>query len=227
MQADIAIHPGLGSDMTSISAAQGASQISPANERLYHQSNLVGDWKGLWSNTHQPIEFKVLNIRGATAQVEYTHNGHTERGTASVDGATITYGAITIGTRDGSTAAIEFSFGGTKTTGVLAKAATPANQNQLVGTWIGSSATTGASATVQVLSINGRDAQVKSNINGNSQLGTGTVYKNAVMFGKSQFTSTDGVTGTVTFQSGSKTLTVAVKRFTPPTTTSTSVNKLA
>jgi hypothetical protein len=212
--------------MTSISAAQGASQISPANERIYHQSNLVGDWKGLWSNSHQPIEFKVLNIRGATAQIEYTHNGHTERGTASVDGGTITYGNVTIGTRDGSTAGIEFAFGGTKTTGVLAKAAAPADQNKLVGTWIGSSATTGASATVQVLSISGRDAQVKFNVNGNSQQGIATVYKNAVMFGKAQFSSDDGVTGTVTYQAGPKTLTLAVKKYTPPST-STSVNKLA
>ena len=211
--------------MTSISAAQGASQISPANERLSHQSNLVGDWKGLWSNTHQPIEFKVLNIRGATAQVEYTHNGHTERGTASVDGATITYGAITMHPRrlDGGYRVLVRGHENDRRSG--RKAATPANQNQLVGTWIGSSATTGASATVQVLSINGRDAQVKSNINGNSQLGTGTVYKNAVMFGKSHHVH--GRRDRYRFQSGSKTLTVAVKRFTPPTTTTTSVNKLA
>lgn len=212
--------------MTSISATQGASQISPANERIYHQSNLVGDWKGLWSKTNQHIELNVLNIRGATAQVEYTHNGHTERGTASVDGATLTYGAVTIGTRDGSTAAVEFSFGTAKMTGVLAKAAVPADQSKLVGTWIGSSPLTGASATVQVLAINGRDAQVKANINGNSQQGIGTVYKNAVMFGKAQFSSDDGITGTVTYQAGRKTMSLAVKRYTPPST-STSVNKLA
>jgi hypothetical protein len=210
--------------MTAITSSQGGNQISPANERLYHQSNLVGDWKGLWSKNHQPVEFKVVNIRGNTAQVEYTHNGHTERGTASVNGGTIAYGNVTIGTRDGKTAAIEFSFGTAKMTGVLAKAAAPADQNKLVGTWTGASATTGAS--VQVLSINGRDAQVKSTINGVSQQGIGTVYKNTVMLGKSQFSSNDGVNGTVTYQVGHQTLSLAVRRYTPPST-STSLNKLA
>jgi hypothetical protein len=212
--------------MTAITSSQGGNQISPANERLYHQSNLVGDWKGLWSKNHQPVEFKVVNIRGNTAQVEYTHNGHTERGTASVNGGTIAYGNVTIGTRDGKTAAIEFSFGTAKMTGVLAKAAAPADQNKLVGTWTGASATTGASASVRVLAINGRDAQVASTINGVSQQGTGTVYKNTVMLGKSQFSSNDGVNGTVTYQVGHQTLSLAVRRYTPPST-STSLNKLA
>ena len=212
--------------MSAIASTQSANQISPINERLYHQSNLVGDWKGLWAKNHQPVELKVVNIRGNTAQVEYTHNGHTERGAGSVNGATVTYGNVTLGTRDGKNAGIEFSFGTAKMTAVLAKVAAPADQNKLVGTFIGTSATTGASATVQVLAINGRDAQIKATINGVSQQGIGTVFKNAVMFGKSLFSSDDGVHGTVTFQVGRQTLSLAVSRYTPPST-STSVNKLA
>ena len=46
------------------------------------------------------------------------------------------------------------------------------------------------------------------------------------MFGKAQFSSDDGITGTVTYQAGRKTLTAAVKKYTPPST-STSVNNLA
>src|SRR5215469_12435216 len=88
---------------------QSSSQISPANERVYHQSNLLGDWKGTWTKNGQPVEFKVINIRGTTAQVEYTHNGHTERGLADVSGATINFGDVTIGTKNGQTAALEFS----------------------------------------------------------------------------------------------------------------------
>jgi hypothetical protein len=212
--------------LSAISSTQSANQISPANERIYHQSNLVGDWKGLMSTNHQPIEFKVVNIKGSTAQVEYTHNGHTERGAGSVEGATVTFGNITVGTRDGKNAALEFSLGTAKLTGVLAKVPAPADQNNLVGTFIGTSVTTGASATVQVLSINGRDAQIKATINGVSQQGIGTVFKNSVMFGTSSFSTADGVNGKVTFQVGHKTLSMAVSRYTPPST-STSVNKLA
>ena len=87
--------------MTSIGATQTPpSQISPANERVYHQSNLLGDWKGSFSKNHQPIELKVVSINGQSAQVEYTHNGHTERGTGTVDGSTVSFGNITIGTRN-------------------------------------------------------------------------------------------------------------------------------
>jgi hypothetical protein len=218
--------PEQGPTLSAISSTQSASQISPANERIYHQSNLVGDWKGLWAKNHQPIEFKVVNIKGNTAQVEYTHNGHTERGAGSVNGSTVTFGNVTVGTRDGKNAAIEFSLGTAKMTGVLSKAPAPADQNKLVGTFIGTSVTTGASATVQVLAINGRDAQIKATINGVSQQGIGTVFKNSVMFGKSSFSTNDGVNGTVTFQVGHQTLSMAVSRYTPPST-STSVNKLA
>ena len=71
--------------MTTIQSST-SSQISPVDERIYHQSNLLGDWKGAWTKSNQPVEFKVINIRGTTAQVEYTHNGHTERGIADVSG---------------------------------------------------------------------------------------------------------------------------------------------
>jgi len=49
---------------------QSTSQISPVNERMYHQSALLGDWKGNWAGNNQPVGFKVVNIRGARAQVE-------------------------------------------------------------------------------------------------------------------------------------------------------------
>src|SRR6201994_4631221 len=120
--------------MTTISPS--TSQISPATERVYHQSNLLGDWKGTWANSSGPVEFKVVNIRGDKAQVEYTHNGHTERGLADVNGATITFGDVTIGTRNGTQAALEFSTGGAKWAAVMDKQASP-DQNKLVGTWNG------------------------------------------------------------------------------------------
>jgi hypothetical protein len=214
--------------MTSIGTTQGSSQISPVNERIYHQSNLLGDWKGLWSKSHQPVEFKVLSIRGDTAQVEYTHNGRTERGTGTVSAATITYGNVTIGTRDGKNAGLEFSFGTAKMTAILAKAAAaPVDQNKLVGNWIGTTATT--SATFRVLSIKGRDAQVQYTVNGHTVTGVGDVYKNTVTLGTVQVSSDDGVHGTVTFPIGHSTLTVQATKFTPGPTNSTgsSVNKLA
>lgn len=214
--------------MTSIGATQGGNQISPVNERIYHQSNLLGDWKGLWSKSHQPVEFKVLSIHGNTAQVEYTHNGHTERGTGTVSAATITFGNVTIGTRDGKNAGLEFSFGTAKSTAILAKsAAAPVDQNKLVGNWIGSTATT--SATFRVLSIKGRNAQVQYTVDGRTVTGVGDVYKNTVTLGRVQVSSDDGVHGRVTFPVGHSTLTVNASKFTPSSGNSagSSVNKLA
>src|SRR5271154_5881878 len=177
--------------MSSISATASPNQISPVNERIYHQSNLLGDWKGTWTKNHQPVELKVDSIQGDTAQVEYTHNGRTERGTGTVNGVTITFGNVTIGTRNGQSAAMEFSYGTAKMDAILTKSAAPADQNKLVGNWIGASAT--QSVTVQVLSITGRDAQVKYSINGQSGQATGDLYQNVVTFGKAQVSSSDGV----------------------------------
>jgi hypothetical protein len=209
------------------------SQISPAVERVYHQTNLIGDWKGTWKNSASPVEFKVVNIKGPQAEVEYTHDGHTERGIASVDGATITYGNVTIGTKNGSVAVLEFSAGTATKTAVLNKDTSGTDQNKLVGTWSGFNKDNRQSAFFQVISVDGRDAQVRFTANGGTiQTGDGIVSGNAVMFGsKAQFSSTDGQNGTIIFKSGLKTYSVPVtKTKTPAATTTTStnaVNKLA
>ena len=214
--------------MAAISIPSG-SQISPATERTYHQSNLIGDWKGVWSSKdHQFVEFKVVNIRGAKAQVEYTHNGHTERGLADVDGATITFGDVTIGTKDGKNAALEFSVSGATKSAILAKVDTAADQNKLVGSWSGFSSASGQSAFFQVVSIDGRDAQVKFTANGGAmQSGAGIVSKNSVMFGsKATFTSDDGQTGKIIFQAGHSTYAVPVTKNKATSTSSSAVNKV-
>jgi hypothetical protein len=211
--------------MTTISAT--TSQISPVNERIYHQSNLLGDWKGTWTKLGGPVEFKVINIRGTTAQVEYTHNGHTERGTAQVDGATITFGDVTIGTKDGSNAALEFSVGTAKQSAILQKQAASTDQSKLVGSWSGYSSANGQSAFFQVKSVDGRDAVVTYTANGLTQQGTGTVYKNTVMFGKAQITSNDGQTGNVILQVGHNSYSIPVTKQKPKSSSSSSVNKLA
>jgi hypothetical protein len=226
LQASIAIRLEREPSMSTIAATQGANQILPGNERVYRQSNLLGDWKGSWTKSHQPVEFKVLSIKGNAAQVEYTHDGHTERGAATVQGSTITFGNVTIGTRNGKKAALEFSFGTAKMSAILDKAAAPADQNKLVGTWIGSSAATGQTATFQVLSVSGRNAQVRYSVNGHSAQGVGDVYRNTVTIGKVQVTSNDGLTGKVIFPVGQNTLSLSVAKYTPRGTAS-SVNKLA
>jgi hypothetical protein len=210
--------------VSAISAtSQSTSQISPANERAWHQSNLLGDWKGTIKQGNQPVEFKVLSINGNSAQVQYIHNGRTERGTAIVDKNSITFGNVTIATRNGTQAAFAFSYQpqgqlaetGTQTA-VLTKAADPtANSNPLLGSWTG--ATADHSASFQVTSINGRDAQVKYTIDGNSGTGVGDIVGNAVLLGKIQFSNIDGASGKVTFQFGHKTIQLAVKKFTPKT----------
>ena len=207
------------------------SQISPATERIYHQSNLLGSWKGTWSKNHQEVAFKVINIRGTQAQVEYTHNGRTERGLADVDGATITFGNVTIGTKNGQTAALEFSAGGAKMSAILSKQASDTDQNKLVGNWSGYSRDNGQSAYFQVVSVDGRDAEVRFSVNGGTiQSGEGTVYKNTVMFGaKAQITSDDGQTGNVVIQVGRKSYSVPVtkSKVASASSSSSSVNKLA
>ena len=208
--------------MSAISATS-TSRITPVNERLYHQSNLLGDWKGSTKQTHQAVEFKVVSINGDTAQIEYTHNGHTERGTATVSQNSITFGNVTIATRDGKKAAFEFSFtpqgslasSGTQSAILDKTAASASDTNPLVGSWTGANVDHSASFTV--ISINGRDAKVKYTIDGNSGQSVGDVVKNAVLLGKAQFTNIDGTNGTVTFQSGKKTISLPVKRFTPKT----------
>ena len=210
-----------------IAAVQSANQISPASERAYHQSNLIGDWTGTWSKTHQPVEFKVLNIRGNKAQVEYTHNGRTERGYGTVNGSAITYGNVTIATRDGKTAAMQSLVGKIEMTGVLNKSAAPAaDQNKLVGIWNSDASTPGQSASFQVRAISGRDAQVTYTVNGQTQQGIGTVYGNAVMFGKMQVSSDDGLNGKVIYPVGSQTLSLSVKKHIPPSSSS-SVDRVA
>ena len=179
--------------MTAISTIPKGSQISPATERVYHQSNLIGDWKGTWKTNGRPVEVKVDNIRGSTAQIEYTHDGHTERGIGTVDGATISYGNITIGTKNGSVAALEFSAGTSKMDAVLNKQTSTADQSKLVGSWSGTGS--GQSAFFQVLSVDGKDAQVRFTANGATiQSGDGiTVGQNTVTFGsKATFTTSDG-----------------------------------
>jgi hypothetical protein len=217
--------------MTAISTIPKGSQISPATERVYHQSNLIGDWKGTWKSNGRPVEVKVDNIRGSTAQVEYTHDGHTERGIGTVNGATISYGNITIGTKNGSVAALEFSSGTSKMTAVLNKQTSTAGQSKLVGSWSGTGS--GQSAFFQIVSVDGKGAQVRFTANGATvQTGDGiTVGTNTVMFGsKATFTTSDGQTGNIVFSVGRKTYSVPVTKNKPATSTSSSsnsVNKLA
>jgi hypothetical protein len=210
--------------MTTISASTNI--ISPANERVYHQSNLLGDWKGTSKQNNMPVEFKVLNIRGDQAQVEYTHNGHTERGLATVDGATINFGDVTIATRNGSQAAFEFSTGTAKWDAILTKQSQTTDQSKLVGTWNGSSVQSGSAATFKVISVSGLDAQVQYTVNGVMRQGIGIVSKNSVMFGGATMSTTDGTSGSIVFTVGHKTYSVAAKNK-PPSTTSSSVNTVA
>lgn len=206
--------------MSAVAATPSASRILPVNERLYHQSNLLGNWKGSFKKTNQAVEFDVLSINGNTAQVTYTHNGHTERGTATVSQNSISFGNVTIATRDGKQAAFEFAFQppgqisqlGVQTA-VLAK--DPTAGNALVGSWTG--ATADHSVSFTVVSIDGRNAQVKFNIDGKSGQGVGDVDQNAVLFGKVAFTNIDGKNGKVTFQSGHQTFSLPVQKFTPKT----------
>nr|WP_041755921.1 hypothetical protein [Bradyrhizobium sp. ORS 278] len=200
-----------------MAVVSSTSYISPASERMYRQSNLLGEWKGTWTASGQAVSFKVVNIRGAAATVEYTHNGRTERGIGQVNGSTIDFGAVTLGTKNGKTAVLLFSAGGGKATAVLDKQAPPAEQNNLVGSWAGYSGDNGMAASFRVLSVSGKEAQVSVTNNGVTRTGTGLVFNNVVMFEQSQISTTDGKTGTVIYQLGNKSYSVPVSKLTPIT----------
>ncbi|MCP3397718.1 hypothetical protein [Bradyrhizobium sp. CCGB20] len=206
--------------------SSSTNQISPANERMYHQSNLVGDWKGNWAGNNQAVGFKVVNIRGARAQIEYTHNGHTERGFGQVNGATITYGNVTVGTKDGKTLALVFSAGGGQASATLEKQAPPGSDSNLMGSWGGYSSDNGKSASFRVLAINDKEATVSVTTDGITRQGTGYVYKNVIMFGQSQISTKDGQNGTIIYQVGSKSFSVPVTKY-PPADSSSSVDVTA
>lgn len=205
---------------------QSTSQISPANERMYHQSALVGEWKGNWAGNNQPVGFKVVNIRGARAQVEYTHNGRTERGFAQVSGSLITFGSVTVGTKDGKNLVLLSSVGGGKQTATLAKQAPPASDNRLIGSWGGYSSDNGKSASFRVLAVNGNEAQVSVTTDGITRKGTGSVYKNVITFGQAQIATDDGQNGKIIYQAGSKFFMVPVTKY-PPADSSSSVDVTA
>ena len=205
--------------------AASASHINPVNEKLYRQSNLLGDWKGTTKQNNAAVEFKVISINGSTAQVEYTHNGRTERGQATVSQNSISFGNVTIATRNGTQAAFEFAFQpsgqlaatGTQTA-ILSKdtSAATTDANPLVGSWTG--ATVDHSASFTVSSIDGRDAQVKYAVDGRNGQGTGDVSKNSVLLGNVAFNNIDGTHGTVTYQTYlHQTITLPVTRFVPKT----------
>jgi hypothetical protein len=202
------------------------NQISPANERMYGLSRLVGEWKGKWTGKNQEVAFKVVNIRGARAQVEYTHNGRTERGIGKVENGTITFGGVMIGTKDGKTAALMFSAGGIKSSALLDKQAPPADDNNLIGSWGGHSSDSNGTASFKVISVKGKEAEVSTTINGETRTGTGIVYKNVIMFGKTQISTNDGKTGNLIFQVGLKSFAVPITKY-PPVGSSSSVDKLA
>ena len=202
------------------------SQISPANERVYHQSSLVGDWKGNWAGNNQAVGFKVVNIRGARAQIEYTHNGHTERGFGQVSGALITFGTITVGTKDGKSLVLLFSSGVGKQSATLQKQAPAGSDSILMGSWGGYSADIGKSASFRVLAINGKEATVSVTTDGITRQGTGYVYRNVIMFGQSQISTDNGQNGKIIYQVGSKSFTVPVTKY-PPADSSSSVDRTA
>jgi hypothetical protein len=216
--------------MTASITQSTKSQISPMMERMYHQSNLLGDWKGLWSKTHQTVELKILNIRGTKAQVEYTANGQTQKGFADVSGGLVTFGNVSIATRDGQTAVMEFSSNYATQTAVLAKVASTTAQSQLVGSWSGYANGQGVSFTVN--SVDGKSADVRVTANGSEQSGTATVYQNTVMLsGVAQITSNDGQSGTAVVQVRGKSYAVPITKLksasSSSSTSSSAVNKLA
>lgn len=111
-----------------VGAIGGSSYILPANERVYHTSNLLGEWSGSWG-TGKDFTFKVLNIKNKQAQIEYTSAGKKELGFATVDKNTLTYGNMTIITTNGKSGLIQFKAGSTEKHVTMTKTAATATRS--------------------------------------------------------------------------------------------------
>ena len=212
--------------------ASTGSQISKANENTYHQSNLLGTWTGTWKNDKKPITFKVLSIKGDTAEIEIGKNGTLKKAQATVSQNTITYGPYTMGTNDGTNGAIELQIGSVNQVGYLTKQTPPAtttDPTHLVGSWSGVSPS-GQAASFNVKSVTGTSASVTYTVNGYTHTGTGTydAKHNMITFQGTQIALSPQGNATVTYQSLGHTYIVPVKKAsTAATATSTTTSTFA
>lgn len=217
------------STASNAAAAQAAisatgSQISKQNQALYAQSNLLGTWSGKWSANNQAFTVKVDKITGATAQIEYTHNGQTQKLSATVSQNTITFGNVTIGTKNGTKGAAEFQAGSYTATATLTKTSAEAvSANKLVGSWSGLTST-GNAASFTVTSITGTSAEVKYVVNGNTQSGTGTynATNNVVSFKNAQISLAPSGAANVIFSAAGSTYSIPVTKASATSTSTTS-----
>jgi hypothetical protein len=95
-----------------------------------------------------------------------------------------------------------------------------------MGSWGGYSSDNGKSASFRVLAVNGNEAQVSVTTDGVTRQGTGTVYKNVIMFGQAQIATDDGQNGKIIYQVRNKSFVVPVTKY-PPSDTSSSVDRTA
>jgi hypothetical protein len=115
-------------DFTMVGAiGSSGTYILPANEKMYHTSNLLGQWSGTWGDGKH-FTFKILSIKNKSAQIEYDHDGKKEIGTGTVDKNTITYGNLTIVTRDGKSGLLQFKYGSMDKHVTVAKTAATATR---------------------------------------------------------------------------------------------------
>ncbi len=190
------------------------SQIPKQEEQLYTQSNLIGTWSGNWSANKQPITITVLKITGATAEIQYTQNGNTQKAQAQVSQNTISFGNITIGTKNGTNGAAELQVGSFTETATLTKtSATPTDPNKLVGSWSGLTST-GNAASFTVTSVAGTSATVNVTVDGIIHKGTGTynAANNLITFAGTQLALKSDGSANVTFSQLGQTYAVPVTK---------------
>ncbi|MDR3493316.1 MAG: hypothetical protein P4L82_01830 [Ancalomicrobiaceae bacterium] len=194
------------------------SYISGVNERLYKQSNLLGTWKGTMDGK-AIVTLKVTSIKGSTAQVEFDHGSTKEHGTATVSQNTLTYGNVTIGTKNGTNAVMIFAAGTLQQAYQLTKDTTDQQSNKLVGAWSGLNPLTGAAINFNVKSVDGKTAQVTAIAGGKTQTGTADVLNDIVRIGYTQISSSDGQTGRAMYKLGNQYLALSVTKQKPTVST--------
>jgi hypothetical protein len=91
-----------------------------ANERVWPSKRFLGEWKGSW-NGKDTFTLKVSEIKAGTAKVEYTVNGRTERGTATIDRYMLNFNGTTFATKDGRNGISQLTVGSYTKNGQMAK----------------------------------------------------------------------------------------------------------
>ena len=216
--------------MAAITSIPKGSQISPATERVYHQSNLIGDWKGTWQKNRSPSSSRS-STSGAPAprsnipMTDIPSGGSAASTAPPSSSATSRSAPRTVGRRAGIFLGHREEDRGPQQGG---RAGRPEQAGRKLERLFERQRPERV-LPGRVRRRPGCAGQVHRQWRQPSSPATAIVYQNTVMFGsKAQFTTNDGQTGNVVFKIGNKSYSVPVTKNKPAASSLRhTVNKLA